>query len=83
MLFFDRSRKAHHTELRVEKYWDAYGAGYNYRLIRYRFDKKNRLIKGYEYSYLGSGDKKWADAQMRHYRIKKITTPVLSDDEED
>lgn len=75
-----RNREPDHTELRIEKYWDPYQAGEFYRLLEYRFDKKDHLIKGNEYGWLGSGDKNWANKTMKHYNIR-ITPPFLDESE--
>lgn len=80
MSIFRREKKPHHTELRLEKYWDDYSAEEFYRLVEYRFDKKDRLIKDFEYIYRGHGNKKWADATARHYGIK-VTPPLLDEKE--
>lgn len=80
MLIFRREKKPHHTELRLEKYWDDHSAAEHYRLVEYNFDKKDRLIKDSEYSWRGSGDKKWADVTSRHYGIK-VTPPLLDEKE--
>lgn len=73
---FRRKKEPDHTELRIEKYWDINAAEEKYRLLEYRLDKKDRPIKGFEYWYKGSGDKKWADKTMRHYGIR-VTPPLL------
>lgn len=75
-----RNKKPDHTELRLEKYWDAYQAGEFYRLVEYRFDKKGRLVKGNEYGYMGAGDKNWANKTAKHYDLR-ITKPFLDEKE--
>lgn len=80
MSIFHREKKPDHTEIRLEKYWNSYAAAEQYRLVEYHFDKKDRLIKDFEYNWMGSGDKKWADTTARHYGIK--ATPPLLDEKE-
>lgn len=80
MSIFRRKQKLHHTELRLEKYWDIFNAIEEYRLVEYRFDKKDHLIKDYNCFLRGHGDKNWANATARHFGIK-VTPPLLDEEE--